>query len=243
MNTNDKLLKGILFFALILGAGLIASTLIISFTLYGIKRMDNTITVTGSARARVSSDQVKWTVSISRIAPTLNEGYNLMARDLSLIKEYLEKSGINSKDIEISQIYTSQPWLYTERSDRLYYQFTQELVITSNDLDKIEQVSKKVYDLVGQGVNIVSSNLEFYYSRLPELRINLLNEAMQDAKRRAVVIAKSTGRKVGKVKSSKMGVVQVMAPNSVEISDYGAYNTRTREKEVMITVQSTFYLR
>lgn len=126
--------------------------------------MDNAITVTGSARARASSDQVKWTISISRIVPTLSEGYHLMARDLSLIIEYLEKSGINTKDIKISQIYTSQPWLYTERSDRLYYQFNQELVIISNDLDRIEQVSKKAYDLVGQGVNIVSSNLEFHFS-------------------------------------------------------------------------------
>lgn len=66
---------------------------------------------------------------------------------------------------------------------------------------------------------------------------------MQDARKRAFIIAKSTGRRVGKVKSAKMGVVQVMAPGSVEISDYGTYNTRTRDKEVMITVQATFYLR
>ncbi|MEO0258835.1 MAG: SIMPL domain-containing protein, partial [candidate division WOR-3 bacterium] len=121
--------------------------------------------------------------------------------------------------------------------------FSQEIFITSKDLDKIEVLSKKIYDLVNQGVNLVSNNLEYYYSGLPDLRVSLLNEAMQDAKRRAEVIARSTGRRVGKLKSARMGVVQVMAPGSIEISDYGTYNTRTREKEIMVTVQATFYLK
>jgi hypothetical protein len=243
MESKNTVFSGNVIAAIILSLGFIVCSVIIGSTLYGIKRMDNTITVTGSARTKVSSDQVRWSISISRIAPTLNEGYSLMGRDLSSIKEFLQKNGIDSKEIEISQIYTNQPWLYSERSDRLHYQFNQEIVVTSKDLDKIEQVARKLYDLVNQGVNIVSNNVEFYYSQLPELRISLLNEAMQDARKRAFIIAKSTGRRVGKVKSAKMGVVQVMAPGSVEISDYGTYNTRTRDKEVMITVQATFYLR
>jgi hypothetical protein len=40
-----------------------------------------------------------------------------------------------------------------------------------------------------------------------------------------------------------MGVVQVMQPNSVDISDYGNYDTSTVEKEIMITVKASFSLR
>ena len=104
------------------------------------------------------------------------------------------------------------------------------------EVDKVLSVAEKIYSLVPEGVNITASNLEFYYSKLPELRVSLLNDAMIDAKQRATMIAKSTGRRVGKVKSAKMGVVQVMAPNTIQISDYGTYNTESREKEVMITV-------
>ncbi|HOP33039.1 MAG TPA: SIMPL domain-containing protein [Candidatus Hydrothermia bacterium] len=229
--------------AIILSIGFIICAIIIATTLRGIKRMDNTITVTGSTKTQVSSDQVRWIITISYIAPTLNEGYTKMGRDLSKVREFLASVGIDDRNVEVSEINTSQPWLYSERSDRFHYQFNQEIVVTLNDVNKIEEVASKVYDLVGQGVNIVSNNVEFYYSKLPELRISLLNDAMVDAKNRAEVIAKSTGRKVGKIKSARMGVVQVMAPGSVEISDYGTYNTRSKEKEVMVTVQATFYLR
>ncbi len=229
--------------AAILSLGLVFSSLIVSSSLYRIKRMDNILTVTGSAKVKASSDQCRWILSISRIAPVLGEGYNLMNRDFMILKEFLVKNGVKESEIEVSQIVTNQPWLYTERSDRMYYQFSQEIFITSKDLDKIEVLSKKIYDLVNQGVNLISNNLEYYYSGLPDLRVSLLNEAMQDAKRRAEVIARSTGRRVGKLKSARMGVVQVMAPGSIEISDYGTYNTRTREKEIMVTVQATFYLK
>ncbi len=40
-----------------------------------------------------------------------------------------------------------------------------------------------------------------------------------------------------------MGVVQVLPPSSTEVSDYGAYDTSSIEKEVMVTVKASFRLR
>ncbi len=229
--------------ALILSFGLVLSAIIVSATLYRIRQMDNTITVTGSARKVVDSDMLRWNITIQRISPTLNEGYPLVAKDLKMIRDFLNRVGIQDSAIEISQIYTSNPWLYTERSDRMYYMLNQTITVTSKEVDKIVKAAQEIYDLVTKGVNITSNNLEFYYTGLGDLRISLLNDAMQDARRRAEMIAKSSGRKVGRVKSARMGVVQVMAPNTIQISDYGTYNTESRIKEVMITVQATFYLR
>lgn len=52
-----------------------------------------------------------------------------------------------------------------------------------------------------------------------------------------------SGKKVGSLKSVSMGVVQVLQPNSVDVSDYGMYDTSTVEKEIMITVKATFTLK
>ena len=40
-----------------------------------------------------------------------------------------------------------------------------------------------------------------------------------------------------------MGVVQVMSLGSVDVSDYGSYDTSNIEKEVMITVKTVFGLK
>ncbi|HPO83031.1 MAG TPA: SIMPL domain-containing protein, partial [bacterium] len=68
-------------------------------------------------------------------------------------------------------------------------------------------------------------------------------EAMNDAKARAEKIAQSSGQGVGSLRSASMGVVQVLEPNSTEVSDYGSYDTSTIEKEVMVTVRATFLLK
>ena len=56
-------------------------------------------------------------------------------------------------------------------------------------------------------------------------------------------IASSTGQTVGKLKSASSGVVQVMQPNSTDVSDYGSYDTSTIEKEVSVTARAVFFVR
>jgi len=62
-------------------------------------------------------------------------------------------------------------------------------------------------------------------------------------KKRADIIASSSGKNVDSVKSVSMGVVQVMPVGSIDVSDYGSYDTTTIEKEVMITVKTVFSLK
>jgi hypothetical protein len=51
------------------------------------------------------------------------------------------------------------------------------------------------------------------------------------------------GKKVGQLKSASSGVVQVMSANSLDISDYGSYDTSKIEKNIMLTVKATFTLK
>jgi len=97
--------------------------------------------------------------------------------------------------------------------------------------------------LINKGVLFTTSSLEFYYSQLPQARIELLASAVQDAKARAEQLAQAGGKKIGILKSASSGVVQVMAPNSVEVSDYGMYDTSKIEKEIMVTVKTSFEIK
>ena len=56
-------------------------------------------------------------------------------------------------------------------------------------------------------------------------------------------IATAGGNSVGAIKSASSGVVQVLAPNSVEVSDYGQYDTSKIDKEIMVTVKATFEIK
>ena len=106
----------------------------------------------------------------------------------------------------------------------------------------MEALSKRVQEIANLGVLYSSNNLEYYYTKLPDVRVSLLSNAVADAKTRAEQIAKSSGQSVGAIRSASMGVVQVLTPNSTDVSDYGAYDTSSKEKEVMVTVKTVFNL-
>jgi hypothetical protein len=133
--------------------------------------------------------------------------------------------------------------MYVQNSNnQVRYQLAQTITIQSDDVNKITEISKKIPELAAQGAIISVQSLEYYYSKLPDLRVSLLTQAVQDAKARAEKIAQGTGQSVGSVQSASSGVVQVLQSNSVDISDYGNYDTSSIEKDIMVTVKVSFRL-
>lgn len=227
--------------AVILGVCFIIGIGVASYTFYHVKVLENTMIVTGSAKERVVSDTVRWIAEFTRTVPMsdLKTGMKEMKEDEIKVVKFLKDQGIDEKDITVFPVEVEELGRYDPNAPKVY-RLTQKVIVNSNEVQKITDIAKNVQPLVDEGVNFYTASLEYYYSKLPELRIKLISRAVEDAKKRAEVIAQSTGRKIKFIKSASVGVVQVLAPNSVEISDYGAYDTNTIEKEVMLTVKVEF---
>jgi hypothetical protein len=238
--------KSLIKTSVILGVFLIIGVSIISYSLYQIKAADNSLSVTGSAKQSVSADLVKWNGSFSRTVSALNlkTGYAQMKSDETIVLKFLKDNGITDAELTISPVSMQQQYDYNKAPGTpAEYALVQNVTVQSSDIQKIQNISKNTQTVINQGVIFSAYSPEYYYSKLPEMRVTLLPEAMKDAQTRAESIAKSTGRKVGTLKSAAMGVVQVMQPNSIDISDYGNYDTSTVEKEIMITVKASFSLK
>lgn len=224
---------------------IIAAAVFGSFYYYGqLANSKDVLSVTGSAKTKVTSDQAKLVISLSRTTAMsgLSYGYSQIANDKALTKEMLQNSGIEQSMIVESPVSMYQNY-YKEDAAEPSYQLNQTITIQSSDVGKITEVSKKVPDLAARGAIVSVQSLEYYYSGLPDLRISLLSDAIKDAKSRAEKIAEGTGRNVGSVQTASSGVVQVLTPNSIDVSDYGSYDTSTIEKEVMVTVKASFRLK
>lgn len=203
------------------------------------------LSVTGSTKTRVLSDQAKLVVSISHIVPTsqLSAGYASVAKDLGLARALLLREGMLETDFVDSHVLMNQQYEGNQTAGaEMRYELRQTLTIQSGDVAKLTAVSKKIPSLASQGAIVAIQSLEYYYSGLADLRVTLLGDAVKDAHARARKIAEGTGRTIGSVQSAANGVVQVMPVNSVEVSDYGSYDTTSIEKEVMITLKASFYL-
>ncbi len=229
----------------IISAAFVLASIIFGAFYYNAQLVSNdTLSVTGSAKTSVTSDQAKLVLTIAHTAPasTLATGYNAVARDLTLTRALLKQEGVADADVTEGTVSTNQ--IYDQNyGAELRYTLNQTITIQSGDTAKLTAISKKIPSLSNQGAVVSIQSLEYFYSKLPDLRVSLLQDAVKDAKARADQIAQGTGRRIGAVKTASSGVVQVLSPNSVDISDYGTYDTSSIQKDIMVTVKASFELK
>ena len=227
-----------------LALGLIISSLILGWSYTGAKKGDDAITVTGSAKKRIKSDLVVWSAGVSAEAPALTEAYKKLSDTTPRIKQYLLGKGIPEDQMTASSI-TTTPLKRrdsdgNETTEIVGYSLSQQVEVRSNDVAKIEQIAREATELINQGILIESTAPRYYYTQIGDLKIEMLGEAAKDAKERAERIAQSTGNSIGSVRSAKMGVLQVTAADSTDVSDYGVYDTSTIEKDMTAVVNVSF---
>ena len=98
--------------------------------------------------------------------------------------------------------------------------------------------------MINQGIEIESGDPRYYYTKLNELKIQMLKEAAEDARQRATVIAEGGDCGLGKLQKSTMGVFQIVGENSDEDFSWGgSFNTSSKVKTASITVSSTYSIR
>ena len=123
------------------------------------------------------------------------------------------------------------------------YTLRQTVEVSSSDVAKIGELAQATQSIINKGVIFSVFPVEYYYKNLPEVRVTLLSSAVADAKKRAEEIVSGTGQKIGVLKSAASGVVQVLPANSLEISDYGTYDTSKVNKNIMVTVKAAFNIK
>jgi hypothetical protein len=223
---------------------LVMSSLIFGWFYAKTKKTDDAITVTGSARKRIKSDLAVWSAGVAYEAPTLAEAYRSLGDSIPKIKKYLLDKGIAEDQITTSSITTSTIKKRNENGvetgETLAYSLRQYVEVRSAEVEKIARISREATELINQGILLESGSPQFYYTQLGDLKIEMLGEAARDAKVRAEKIASSTGNTIGAVRSARMGVLQITAADSTDVSDMGINDTSTIDKDLTAVVNASF---
>lgn len=205
------------------------------------------ISVTGSATKEIRSDYIVWRGIFSRRDADLKTAYELLKTDLEKVKGYLTSKGVDGKDIFISPVTTVTLYKKNEKgydtNDIQGYKVSQEVEIRSYDVDRITAVSRESTELIDQGIEFESPAPEYFYTKLDELKIEMLAKATENAKQRAESMARSTGNRIGFMRSAKMGVFQITPITSTEVSDWGVNDTTSLDKKVMAVVTVSFAIK
>jgi hypothetical protein len=223
----------------------IVSTVIFSQGLIKIKKFSSeVIKVTGSSEKNIVSDYMVWTSSFSRKDLKMVDAFSKLKEDLVTVKEYLTSNGVKQEEIIIYPVATEVLYKKTDKGANTNeiegYRLTQGLEIRSKDVTKTTDISRRSTELIEKGIEFISYAPEYFYTKLPELKLEMLAEATSNAKKRAEQMAVSTGNKIGVMRSARMGVFQITPVNSYDVSDYGYNDTSSLEKKVNAVVNVEF---
>ena len=232
------------YLGLFLAIGLIGGSFIIGRSLKDIKLANQTITVKGSTEKKITSDLAIWRGSFSQTNPNLKIAYEILKGDQAKVLAYLQSYNISKEQVGISSVQADTLYKMTAEggstNDVEGYRVTQTIAIQSNDIALIDKLSREATELIEQNVEFRSNSPEYYYSKINDLKIEMLGEAARDAKERAERLAQSTGNKAGVLKSAQQGVFQITPENSTTVSDYGEYDTSSVRKSVKAVVTMQF---
>lgn len=230
--------------ATVIGVAGITTALIAAYTARDIKLQQDVVQVTGSAKISIVADTARWIIKLETTTGTNNQqsGFDRLETASVKITDYLKGQGLT--EIETPAVTSFQNYFYPQNSAPVFsgYTVSRQIIVRSQDIEKISNLANNVEPFSGNGYNVTTNSLELTYSKLDEVRVSLLTEAIKDATNRAKAIAKESGRSVGMLKNASSGVVQVLPKDGVEISDYGSYDTTSLNKDIMVTVRATFEL-
>lgn len=227
--------------AILLGVGILA------YTYKTRNRANDLISVTGLGSKDFEADLIVWTGDYNVTRLDLKEASAELKNNQRAVEDFLKGKGIREKEIVFSAVETNKSYTTaydaSGRSTETFagYRLSQSVSIESREIDKVERVSREVTDLITQGIEINSFAPGYYYTRLSELKIEMVATATEDATTRAQKVAEKAGAQLGHLRFAQMGVFQITAQNSND--DYswgGSFDTGSRMKTANITMKLQF---
>lgn len=224
----------------VLGVGLATASGVL---VKGLRNANDTITVTGASTERISSDYVDWSVVVVQSGSSQQSSYQKLQPAVQKTLAFLKAQGMDADEMELDSVKSDKEEVRDPRTGELRsttWTSKQAILIGSWNVDKVERISSRIDQLIGEGVPLTINEPAYTFTKLAQKRVDMLAKATKDARTRARAIAWEAGVGIGPITNADTGTFQITAPNSTETSDMGSYDTRTIAKDISAVMTVTF---
>lgn len=221
--------------ALLVALGLLAIGLCFKQGLNSIANRDRQVTVRGLAEREVKADKVTWPIVFKLVGNDLPTIYNSINATNDQIVKFLTDNGISKDDVSLNapEIYDQQANRYSS-TDRIAYRYnvTSVLVVTSSNVDLVNQLIKRQAELLKDGIAIstddYSYQTQYEFTGLNEIKPAMIAEATKNAREAAAKFAEDSDSKIGKIQSATQG--------QFSIEDRDQYTPYIKNVRVVTTI-------
>lgn len=228
--------------ALLLAIGIAIAGYFVSQTLYKSKVALNTAEVKGLAERKVKADKAFWSIQYTvadNNRSNISRLYTRSEADQKKIIAVLKASGFSEKEIK-SGVIVYNKTEYRDKNQNLVeekYFLTGTIEVQTDNVNLVSEGRAKLNNLIAQGLGIANHAPKYYFTKLNEIKPDMLKEATQNARAAANEFAENAGVKVGGIRSARQGNFVIRDVGGNYYSD-----TQKIEKEVRVVTNITFFL-
>jgi hypothetical protein len=234
-----------LFGAIILAAGVALSGFFVAEGLITSREPIRIVTVKGLSERAVKANLGFWPIQFTAAGANLEQARIRLEQSEKSVISFLEKHGFEASEIATQNIVVRDKASgYNNDNVEGDFRFilTQDMLITSKNVDKIAIAAQSISQLLKVGVvfssDAYSSGPSYIFTAISELKGEMLSEATTRAREAAQKFATESQSNVGNIKSANQGVFQILPAVSIpnERAD------KQIDKKVRVVSTITYFL-
>ena len=169
----------------------------------------------------MKADLAIWDISYKAAGNSLPEVNTQIDQNQKDIRVFLAKNGFVDGDIE------SQPTTVIDQYAQEYassnkpaqrYIVTGGIKVRTDKVDLVRKVSQMTSDLIQSGIVLVNkeynANPRYLYTKLEEIRPEMLKQATQSARAMALQFAADSSSNLGSIRRANQGIFQILSAES-----------------------------
>lgn len=205
-----------------------------------------TVTVKGLAERSVKADLGFWPIRFTATGPTLDAARASLTQSEIVVANFLKSKGFTPADYSVQGISVEDKLANSYNNEPVQpdvrYSLTEYIMVHSVDVAKLSAAASGATSLLAQGVAIsgdADSGPKYLFTKINDLKPELLTEANKKAKESAQKFAQESGANVGAIQSANQGVIEVNP--AVEIPNESG--DKQIDKKVRVVTTITYFLK
>lgn len=237
----------------ILAIGVAGAGWFVGDGLVNMKAAERSVAVKGLSEREVNSNLALWNIGFTVTASDLAQAQSKLTGNANAISAFLEKAGIAKEEITLGALKVSdrQANQYQNNTgpDDARYILSTTLKVRSANVDAVQNASRNIGEVVrDEGVVLgapdqYGCDLRLIYTKLNEIKPEMIAEATKDARNAAEQFAKDSGVTVGEIRSASQGYFSISSRDGSDLNSDSSCDAETSAvKKVRVVTNVTYYV-
>ena len=184
-----------------------------------------TVSVRGVSERDVTADLATWSIAFSHEGTDLGPVQQSVDEQARQVRAYFQRAGFRAQDVVDSDVSLSREQATDRDGNPVGPQkltVRRSIQLRTGDVMKARAAYAGQADLLRAGVELSGSSISYTFTKLNELKPEMIAEATQNARRSADRFARDSGASVGRIKTASQGYFSVGARDGDECENCGS---------------------